>query len=361
MNQIETILNFCIGAKYFMVHFEKENSQEFGKILADKELTGINLKENEIYRSVEYKNDDVLFVLDLKPSPEIRVDNQLQLLMGNLEGARLIELVYPNIFQWVYDGLSIKAYAIVPSSNPLAHSTISRYGGTQNFIQILKQHLENISKMRKGITPDYEFLRIKAPLNETELSIASINKNTAMYSVGIALNMTYLQILYNSKRNIQVDGQLKYLEMKYWTREINPDFVSEAKHIKLDKPLATENAFNLYPPCIKELMGLPYKGNYNRFLIARFLLSVHKPHEAKFLYHSVMGDEELEHVKNGNDNTQWRYIHNNLKRYQCPSCKEMRRFCPKTCELEHPLQLIQEHLNQAKLEDKDKNGTTNTK
>ena len=224
------------------------------------------------------------------------------------------------------------------------------------FIKILKQHLTNISKMRKGITPDYGFLKTKSSIPELELSVGSINKFTHMYSVYIDLKDDYLTILAASKKNIQNLKPLNRLRMKYWTHEINPDFVSEASHIKLDKTLTLEEGQDVYPPCIKTLMKLKYKGNYNRFLLARYLLAVHKKHDAKFLFNSVLGTDELDHVKNGNDSGQWRYIANNTKRYDCPSCKDLHSFCSPTCQLKHPLEKVQELLIKKEKDEEDTNG-----
>ena len=55
--------------------------------------------------------------------------------------------------------------------------------------------------------------------------------------------------------------------------------------------------------------------------------------------------EEKEHLKHGDCSTQWSYVVNNLKRYECPKCSELRSFCCKDkCNLAHPLQHIQEVL-----------------
>lgn len=235
MNQLDIIKKFVDGAKYYMVVFDNTENEEFGKILDRNELPAIDLSKHEIHRSIDYTNDDILFVFDLKSADEERVDNPLQLLLNNLEGARLVELVYPNIFRWVYDGLSMKAYAIIPSGNQKQHSTITRYGGSAMFCKILGQHLRNISRMMKGVTPDYEFLQGNATLPELELALGSVNKKTKMYSVGVSTDMSYLDIIKTSKENISSWKPITILDMKYWAKEINPDFITEAKHIKLTK------------------------------------------------------------------------------------------------------------------------------
>ena len=135
--------------------------------------------------------------------------------------------------------------------------------------------------------------------------------------------------------------------MKYWTREINPDFIVEAKHIKLKNPLLLgyEEAYALYPHTIKNLMALKRKGNLNRHLLIRFLLAVHKPVDAKFIYYSILNPQELDHVKNGNCSTQWNYILNNHERYNCPTFQELKAFYdPRDNALSHPLELVEEYM-----------------
>jgi len=351
-NQIETIKNFCKNARYYWVRYESQPDGEFGKILNGKEIEALNLNKHELHRSIEYQSDDTLFVYDLKPSASGYANNPLKLLLNNLEEARVIETVYPSIFRWAFDGLSIKAYAIVPSGNPKEHSTLTRYGGTRMFMKILRQHLRNIGKMNRGITPDYSFLSVEENVDNMELSLGSINKFTDLFSVGINLGMDYKTILLNSKKNIQVWQPITQIHMKYWAKEINPDFISEAKHIKLDQQLTIDEGWKLYPKPIKRLMKLKHKGNYNRFLLARFLLSVHSPTDAKHQYLTVMGEEERAHVTKGDCSTQWNYVLNNHKRYDCPSMKELKSFCTTKDieELSHPLEKIQEYLEKKKNE-----------
>jgi hypothetical protein len=343
--QLDYIKGFCMDAKFFMVKYPSEGKEEFGKILKGEDIVNIDLSRHEVHRSIEYKNGNLLFVLDLKPKVEMqRIDNPLQLLLKNLEEARAIETVYPKIFKWVFDGLSIKAYAIVPSGDVNANSTITRYGGADNFIKILRKHLKNIGKMSVGQSPDFNFLDLDEKINDTEISIGSINMFNKMYSVVIDPNMSYTQVVKNSLENVHVESLLNILFMKYWAKEINPDFISEAKHIKLANALPNmDNAYDLYPPCVKAMMAMKNKGNRTRFLIARFLLSAHKANDAKFIYMSILTDEEREHIKSGNCSSQWNYILNNIQRYSAPTCRELREFCSQ-CGLVHPLEKIQEKL-----------------
>jgi len=349
-NQKKLIEIFCKDAKYYRVTYDN-NGTEFGKIIENKELSSVNLDTNEIRRSIEYTNDDRLFVLDLKPTLGELSDNSLQLVTNNLYEARAIEMVYPNVFTWVFDGMSVKAYAIVPSGNNKSHSTLTRYGGTTMFIRILRQHLRNIAKMKQGITPNYHFLDGKEEIEPDEISIGSVNSLNGNYSVCIDPNMTTFSVISQSLKCISLDYELHKFDMKYWAREINPDFIVEAKHIKLKSTLGIPDDYSIYPQPIKTMMGLEDKGNFVRFLLARFLLSVHNPTDAKFVYYSILSDEEREHVKNGNCSTQWNYILNNLDRYQCPTNKELVKFINKEVyNLSHPL----EDINKI-MEEKDAN------
>ena len=356
MVQKELIQKFVKGADYYMVRFDKDEAHsDMGKILNGDELLKLNVKENEIHRSINYSNDDKLFVFDLKPKSSQLVGNPLQLLKDNLKEAKIIEMIYPNIFTWVFDGLSVKAYAVIPSGNVKQHSTISRYGGSDMFFRILRQHLSNIGNMGKGKTPNYSFLKDNDDLPKTELCIGSVNRFTNLFSIVININSNYMKIIKDSMNLRSKDFELNKLNMKYWAREINPDFISEAKHIKLKSTLPTDmdidELFALYPEPIKAIMALKDKGNYNRFLLARFLLSVHKPSDAKHIYYLTMGEEELEHVKAGNCSTQWNYIVNNFERYGCPSMKELKKFTPPGYELSHPLEEIQKYLDETEEED----------
>lgn len=356
MKQRELIVDFVKDAEYYSIVYYSGNDTDFGKIIEKEELLHLDLKDNEIRRSIEYKNGDRLFVVDFSDTNNRFIDSSLQLILNTLNKARAIEDVYQNIFTWVFDGVSIKGYAIVPSGKPTAHPTISRYGGTENFIRILRQHLKNIAKMKMGGVPDYNFLNLTDKIVNEEISIGSYNKKHGNYSVIIDTSMDWRTITRNSNKCISKDIDISKLDMKYWAKEINPDFISEAKHIKLNNPLPVKGIneyeiFALYPAPIKRLMEMKDKGNYNRFLLARFLLSVHAPDDAKHMYYTILGQnpKELEHVKSGNCSTQWNYVINNLKKYDCPSMKELSSFIRKGDEaISHPLEKIQEFIENQK-------------
>jgi len=345
MKQFNSIMAFSKNANYYMISF-KADEEEFGKILTGNELKSIDLSENEIYRSIEEQNGNKLFVYNLKPIEPMYVSNPIQLLLHTLEDARTIEMTYPNIFTWVFNGLNMVAYATIPSGSINSNSTITRYGGTENFIKILRHHLSNIIKIKNGITPNYDFSSITEEVKKEELSIGSINKLTDLFSICVPVTMKYNTILKNSRKGISTLFNHNILDMKYWAREINPDFIHEAKHIKLKDTISIDDGFKLYPAPIIRIMALPHKGNYNRYLLARFLLSIHSPKDAKFIFYSVLGNDERIHVKTGNCATQWRYIRNNMERYTCPSMKELSQFIEEGDEkLSHPLEGIQKYLD----------------
>ena len=343
--QIKLINDFVANSKFYMVKMDETNNGDIGKILRGNELVKVNLDKNEVYRSIEFTNNDVLFTYDLKTNQGHNIKNPLSLLKSNLDEARIIESVYPNVFTWVFDGLSIKAYAIVPSGVSTAHSTISRYGGTYMFINILRQHLSNIGKMVKGISPDYSFLKSTSDIDEKELCVGSINKKTNLKSVVINISDSYMDVIRKSMNCESDDVIINYLTMKFWSREINPDFVVDSKSTKLERSLPIELAYVMYPDPINKIMSLYYKGSVHRDIIARFLMSVHNHADAKHIYYSVLGDDELAEVRKVGAN-QWNFSVNNFKKYGCPTNKDLEEFITPEYVLSHPLESIQKYFDE---------------
>lgn len=341
---------FCEGAEYFMVKYHSDSLDgDFGKIISERSLLNVDLSKHEIHRSIKNLDGTTLFVFDLLPHNSSQYySNPIKVLQDNLDQARTVEKVYPNIFKWFYDGVSVKAMAIVPSGESKEVTTIGRYGGTKNFIRVIRQQLENVVNMNKGKSPNYHFLEFESEVEETVLSIGSINRKKDMYHVQIDLDDTYTDVLKNSLNCINKYSPLKFLEAKYWAREINPDILSETKHVSLNDVLSIEEGWTLYPAPIKNLMMVEEKGNYNRYLLIRFLLSVHNSRDAKFVYYSVLSDKEREHVESGNCSNQWGYIKNNRERYDCPTNKELSRFIDGSYTLSHPLEHIAEYLEERK-------------
>jgi hypothetical protein len=351
LDQVLTIDRFCEDAEYFMVKYHTDSLDgDFGEIISGKSLVHINLAKNEIYRSIKNKDGTSLFVLDLLPHNSSQFyDNPIKVLKDNLEHARTVEKVYPNIFRWFYDAVSVKAIAIIPSGVSKETTTIGRYGGTKNFIRVIRQQLENIISMNRGKSPNYHFLEFESEVEDSILSVGSINKKKDMYFVQISLADSASDILRQSLVGKQKYVPLTSLEVKYWAKEINPDVLSETKHISLNDTLSIDEGWTLYPSPIKNLMMLNNKGNYNRFLLIRFLLSVHNSRDAKFVYYSVLSDNEREHVETGNCSNQWGYVKNNRERYDCPTNKELSRFIDNSYTLSHPLEEIEAYLESKKV------------
>ena len=86
--QLDVINKFCLCSDYYLVRY----GDSFGKILANEELSTINLAENEIRRSIKNKNDSMLFVYTIETEGEEYVLNPLQLLL-NLKLNILLELL----------------------------------------------------------------------------------------------------------------------------------------------------------------------------------------------------------------------------------------------------------------------------
>jgi len=343
MNNEEIIKSFCSNANYIMI----KHNNETEKIDELFSTNTIDLNINEIYRSIGNKNFDTIFEIDFSETYNKKKYNILQIAQKTLESARLIDMIYPNMFTWVFNGYSVIGYFLIPCSKLSSQGTINRYGGIYNFIRILRRHLFNLIKIHNNLPPDYNFYNLSDTIKEEILSVGSINNVTGLYSKFINIKDSYIKLIKDGKNKHFTYKKFKNTDMKFWAREINPDFIKETKRITIDKPLKlTYDVSKYYPAPIKRLMKLKHKGNYNRFLLARFLLSVHSPKDAKFIYYSTLGKEELEHVKNGNCSLQWNFIVNNLERYKCPTMKELKNFIKEDDEkLSHPLERIQEILN----------------
>lgn len=345
MKQTDIIQNFCSNANYTLVKFESKTNEERGKILENQEMLKFNLKKHEIHRSNSYKNGNTLFTFNITNRLETnKFTNPLMNILKNMKKIKIIELIYPNVFNWVFDGINIKAYAIIPSGDSNLNGGFSRYGGTDNFIKVLRRHLENVLKSERGLSIDASPFDDIEKVEEIELSLGSINKMNNMHSITINPKWSYVEVILNSKKNRQFSLNMKVLDFKYWLKEVNPDMIFEAKHIKLEKSISLKEGSKIYPPCIKNLMKLKNKGNLNRFMLATFLLSVHNAHEAKFIYYSIMGEDEKKHLKEGDCANQFSYVRNNIKRYTAPSCGHLKKFCDRSCKLSHPIETIQKKL-----------------
>ena len=116
--QLNIIKRFAKDAKFVMIRYD----EDLGKII--NELKNVDLETQEIHRSIKCKDDNRLFVFSLLPKSDKYIDSVLQLVQNTQKDAKMIEKVYPNIFRWAFDGLTIKGYAIVPSGDSHSQGTL---------------------------------------------------------------------------------------------------------------------------------------------------------------------------------------------------------------------------------------------
>ena len=319
--------------KFDMIKKFIKDSTEIKSI--NNEIKELNIDEKTgVERKITNKNGDVLFCVKVKDVDSTKIYHLFSSLREDLENARIIETVFPFTFKWFFDGKYLRTLAYVPSSDSSIQGTISRYGGTTNFIRTIKRHLINIPKAKKGISVNYVFDNSE-PIDEYITAIGSLNKETNLFSIPVELTMSVFQIIKKSTKGSISDFDIPKLNISFWRREVNPDMVDSKKPTLSEKlPIDFEN----YPPCIKNLMKLKKKGNYNRFLLMTALLNLHSIRDTKFILKQVLNEKEYEHITKGNCDSQLPYIINNIDRYGFPNCKKLCEFCDEKCELSHPLE-----------------------
>ena len=314
---MDTVFNFCKGAKYIKCSTEQVDSLKNLNI-------PINLNNDEVWRSIYGDTLNCLFCfnIDLKT----KLDDEIYFM-------KTIEMYYPNVFSWRFNGEHIEAIANIKIKKDNL-GAFNRYKTVENFIIKLKKQLYSVLKYRhQNFEP---FI-----INEEDFILAtgSVNNKTGMYVVYITPIMDEQTILMCSRDRIVNHQDLKVLNMKFWVREINPDFYKDSQPSGEKVPI-TSDIFTLYPPCIAALMKENRKGNFGRYLLATFLLKSHNERDAKHQLDSVLNDEERAHINEGDCSGQWRTILTN--QYPAPSCKVMRdnKLCPKECGYPSPLNHI---------------------
>jgi hypothetical protein len=229
---------------------------------------------------------------------------------------KTIEMVYPNAFSWRFDGRHIECIAKIPMKKEYM-GIMSRYRGSYGFIQMLRDRLLDILKYRGDSV-------VTSRIVDTMIrSTGSINCNTNMWVVDIKPNTPFEKIYsYSASRTLK-DIDVIELDMKYWVKEINPDFFrdEEPPMVTRHKYEVTHEIMQQYPPCIHNIGKQKKKGNYSRFLLGSFLLGVHNERDAKHQLDLMLTDEERKHINEGNCKDQWRAIV--AKKYPIPSCKTM--------------------------------------
>lgn len=298
-------------------------------------------RKKEILISIYLKNKDTIFIFEPKIEKTSRRNHPLRELKKLIEQAQIIEMVYPDLFTWIFNGKNINAIAIIPSSKIELQGIFTRYGSVIKFINVMNKNLINVIKSKTGEPIDNNYFKINNSLKRKYfIPIGSINKETGLFCIPINIYETIPLILKKAKYNkFDINTKIKYLDMKYWIREINPDSLYLIKRPKLKNPV--EINFENYPLCIKNIMNLQRKGDKNRYNLIRFLLSIHHSDDAKHVLFSILNEEELEHITKGDSKAQFRTILNNLDRYGCPNCFALSQYCEKECKLNHPLERFQ--------------------
>lgn len=249
---------------------------------------------NEIYRSRWCTDGSCIFDLRLNIVKGTGLSEQIRFM-------KTIELFYPKRFSWRFDGQYIQALGIIPLTKENL-GILSRYGGFAGFIKHLRKRLSDVLKFR-----DFMEIHHLDIIDDKLLSNGSINIETNLYAISIDPSWT-TQIMENCLTQPSKSESTITLDMKYWVREVNPDFFKEARPRKGKKWALSDDIFDKYPVAIKNITKLKHKGNYNRFLLSTYLLSVHNERDAKHQLDLMLDEEERTHMANGNCKDQWRTI-----------------------------------------------------
>ena len=305
------------------------------KVKSIKDLNiKVNIKNNEILRSRYYKNGNCYFNFNMGLCINSKISKEVEYM-------KTIEMFYPNMFSWKFDGNHIEAVGIIPVTNNNL-GIINRYKGIYGFIKILRTRLLTILKYR-----DFVNIVHTKIVDDEIFALGSINNKYGRYVVNILPTDNEIKICMASKNRKVTNIKIKTLNMKFWVHEINPDFYKERVELKVKKYPIENYVIKEYPPCIKTISKEKRKGNYKRFLLATFLLSIHNERDAKHQLDIMLNDEERNHLNTGNCKDQWRTIL--AKKYSAPSCKTMIECgaCIKGCKRPHPsiLNIKQEKKN----------------
>ena len=325
---------------YHIYNFCKDAERIFGStddtLSINRQLIKLNLKKDEIWRTRYSKDGSCIFDFSLGFNNMDILDKQIQYM-------NTIELFYPDTFTWIYDGKNIKILGLIPMKKDNL-GIFSRYGGINSFILYLRRQLCNVLKYREFngiIEVDY--------IDNKIISLGSLNKEMDTYVVNILPSQNKYEILTASKYGKITDTTIKEFNMRYWVKEINPDFFKEVTFKPQKKHPISADIFTKYPPCIKKLAIHKKKGNYGRFLLGTFLLGVHHERDAKYQLDLMLNDEERTHINKGNCKDQWRTMV--AKEYSPPSCKTMTEYgvCDEDCKQPRPSELVFEEEKHEKV------------
>ena len=297
---MNVLYEFCKGAESITGSTKTVESLENLKI-------NIDIAKDEVRRTRFERSGSSIFNFELKLKEE-SIKTQINYM-------QTIELFYPDTFSWRFNGENIECIAMIPMKKEYL-GIFGRFRGIFNFIKQLRTRLTEVLKMRQ-----YYEIQNPAFVEYYIISTGSLNAKSQQYCVDIKHTDSYYEIVVASNIGEIRDITLKELNMKYWVKEINPDY----NRTKLEKdekkyPLS-DDIFSKYPIAIRNIAALPKKGNYNRFLLGSYLFSVHNERDAKHQLDTMLSDDEREHINNGNCKGQWRNIV--VKKYPPPSCKTM--------------------------------------
>lgn len=320
MERREVILNFC------------KDAEKINVLLDTSDINKLDLK-NEIRRTINTKSGDILFLVNLSKQHDLTQRLiPTERLLKSIEDMRAINEVYPNLFNYIFNGEDLYVTATLEAAKPEFQSVISRYGSVTKCYLFLMKRVLDIVKIKRKL-PSTTILPSETEIELFPLSVGSINIKNNMSVVFVIPKDTYIDILKKSRDSVFEKTEMKKLDLKYWIKEINPDWEVESGRKRLVNPVPINPDF--YPMCIKNIMAQKHKGNKLRFTLLRFFYSIHVPSDAKFIFLSCLSDEEREHVLNGNCKKQIEYVLNNIERYGIPSHLETRMYCDKTCTVEN--------------------------
>jgi len=308
MNMIE---EFCKNSETVSI-----NSTRVSDIFSHK--FDIDINNDEVYRDRNDVNGSFIFDIELNLKDNSTPKEEIELM-------KTIELFYPKMFSWRFNGQHIECLARIPLDRN-SITLISRYRGEYGFIELLRDRFLEILKYRGDV------LITSKKIKPYIISTGSINNNNNTWVVDISPNDSLASIFIKTNSRILTSPRLKLLSMKYWIRELNPDFYREyKKFINVKKYQLCDGIMSKYPPCIQKLMSMKTKGNYVRFLLATFLLGVHGERDAKHQLDLILSITEREHMNTGNCKDQWRAILS--RKYSAPSCKTLieNGYCSHRC------------------------------
>ena len=338
LTQRQGIFKYCSGAKEISIGVKVGSDRKFKRYI--KSLETFDLSETEIYRSISYINGDVLFCLDLDDHSDWRT-NPFELLQRLLESARKVETVYPGVFHWRFTGRGMHANAIISFQDSKNVGVMSRYGTVYNFYKAVKNHLNGLINFGKYVpvsASDATFIAERG-LNR---STGSHNIKTSMFCIPVNLKWTPTQILNKSKHCIIEDFELPTLNLRDWTRRVNPDMIDFCSVPKIRNPMKID--WDRYPICVKRMAKLRTKGCVIRWDLMRYWLWLHSVLDTKFLYDTVLNQDsdtrERAKVKYGNDKFEFRNAVVNSQAPPTCNTSNFKKHCSKKCNLNSPYEMF---------------------